>query len=190
MNEDKLFVGFCWYSLCCLDYKIIHLPVIRRRETPAENYYQWTFLVLLLQEKLKRKHWNTKATKNTIKASHESKVTKHSSLQLFFSHHDQDCSSHPLRQKIWCIPPKKMQHNQRISPWKTRATVHICQSWLTVSSFHQLRVAVLGRLSLGCGASAWGSLHLDGVGRGGVGGIVGVAGDIWRGRVVLWDVRK
>lgn len=107
MNEDKLFVGFCWYSLCCLDYKIIHLPVIRRRETPAENYYQWTFLVLLLQEKLKRKHWNTKATKNTIKASHESKVTKHSSLQLFFSHHDQDVLHIHQDRKYDAFPQRK-----------------------------------------------------------------------------------
>lgn len=54
---------------------------------------------------------------------------------------------------------------------------------LTVSGLHQLGVAVLWRLSLGGGAGARASLHLDPVAGGGV---VGVAGDIWRGRVVLW----
>lgn len=57
---------------------------------------------------------------------------------------------------------------------------------LTVSGLHQLGVAVLWRLSLGRGAGSRASLHLDPVAGGGVGGVVGVAGDIWRGRVVLW----
>lgn len=62
---------------------------------------------------------------------------------------------------------------------------HSPQARLTISGLHQLGVAVLGGLSLGCGAR--GPLHLDAVT--GV-GVVGVAGDIWRGGVVLWDMRK
>lgn len=65
-------------------------------------------------------------------------------------------------------------------------TVNLIPLPLTVSGLHQLGVAVLWRLSLGRGAGARASLHLDPIAGGGVGGVVGVAGDIWRGRVVLW----
>jgi len=64
------------------------------------------------------------------------------------------------------------------------------QPRLTVSGLHQLGVAVLWRLPLSGVAGSRRSLHLDPVSGGRVGGVVGVAGDIWRGRVVLWGDKQ
>lgn len=59
------------------------------------------------------------------------------------------------------------------------------QPGLTVSGLHQLSVAILGGLFLASGSSAWSSLRC-----GGTGGVVGVTGDIRRGRVVFWVVEN
>lgn len=60
-------------------------------------------------------------------------------------------------------------------------------SRLTVSSLHQLGVAVLRRLFLSGSAGALGPLHLDPIG---AGGVVSVSRDIRGGRMVLWVREK